>query len=340
MRDEPGVGPDLAFAQEVRRADVKETPKPLVAVVGADGFVGGGLAKALNAESTLHTERVVYGPAANGDTHISRAEALLGRADIIINCGGYRVRPGCDYRDYQRSHEGSTSVFVPWIRKEALLIQISSASVLGRGEDLGNQSPPNPMTFPSPGYALAKLEEDQYLEKASRERGFRVIFLRPAVLYSPQGAGMVATIIGLAKRGVSLRLYPRSARQHLAHIDLLANVVRRVIQHDCLPNVSYLVVADPYTVTNRQLETMIRQVQRKRGLSLPLPIHWMSALLRCAFHSKNPMLDLKTMGEILGVMACDTVYDPSETYRLLDIDPSQYSIDKTLRPLIAESLQQ
>src|SRR6266851_1111920 len=339
MRDEPGGHAHLDFAGNCGRAATKESAKRLITIVGADGFVGGGLAKALQVDSAYQMERVVYGPAADGDIHISRAEALLRRADIIINCGGFRVRPGCDFRDYQRSHEGSTSVLVPWIRKEALLIHISSASVLGKGEDLGNHGRPNPMTFPSPGYALAKLEEDQYLEKASKERGFRVIILRPAVLYSPQGAGMVATIIGLAKRGISLRLYPRNARQHLAHVDLLANVVRRVIQHNRLPNLSCLVVADPYTVTNRQLEAMIRQVQQKRGLPLPLPIHWMSALLRRSFHSKTPMLDLKTMGEILGVMASDTVYDPSETYRLLDIDPLQYSIDETLRPLIAEALK-
>jgi nucleoside-diphosphate-sugar epimerase len=231
-------------------------------------------------------------------------------------------------------------VFVPWIKKGALLIHISSGSVLGKGEGLGNESPPNPTTFPSPEYAVAKLEQDQYLEQASGECGFRVIFLRPAVLYSSQGAGMVSTIIRLARRGLSLRLYPRGARQHLANLDLLADVVRRVIQHDRLPSLSRFVVADPYTVSNRELEATIRGFQQTKGLPLPLPAHWMGALLRRAFHSKHPMLDFKTMGAILGVMASDIVYDPSETYRLLNIDPSCYSIEKTLLPAIVESLKQ
>jgi hypothetical protein len=99
-----------------------------------------------------------------------------------------------------------------------------------------------------------------------------------------------------------------------------------------------LVVADPYTVTNRELETMIRQTLRKRSIPLPLPAHWISTLLRYTFHSRNPKLDLKTLGEILGVLACDTVYDPSETFRLVGIDPSQYSMEKKLQPLMAESL--
>ncbi len=307
---------------------------PLIVVVGADGFVGGGLAAALKAE------RVVYGPPRESETHVGGSKALLGRADVVINCGGFRVRPGCSFADYRKSHEGSTSAFVPWIRKGALLIHTSSASVLGRGQGLGNGSPPNPDTFPSPPYAKAKLEEDRYLEAAAAEHGLRVIFLRPAVVYSAQGAGMVDTLLKLAKRGITLHLYPREARHHLVHMDLLAEVVRRVIQRGDLPNLSYLVVADPYTVTNRQLEGMIRPALRKGSVPVPLPVHWLSAVLRCTFHSSNPKLDLKTRGQIFGVLAMDTVYDPSDTFRLLGIDPAQWSMEKTLEPVIAGALRQ
>jgi nucleoside-diphosphate-sugar epimerase len=339
MSDKSSSDTDLTIAPVSDRNAVRPSTSPLVAVVGADGFVGGGLAKALRSEDSLQTKKVVYGPAADEDIHISRAEGLLRQADVILNCGGFRVRLGCDYQDYQSSHKGSTSVFVPWIKKDAVLIHISSASVLGKGHGLGNHTPPDPATFPAPGYALAKLEEERYLEEVSIECGFRVIFLRPAVLYSAQGAGMVATIIGLARRGISLQLHPRGARQHLAHMDLLADVVGRVLQDDAVPNLSCFVVADPFTVTNRELEDIIRQFQQRKGLPLPLPVHWLSALLRRTFHSRHPRLDLKTMGEILGVMASDIVYDPSETYRLLKVDPSRYSIDKTLLPAIVESLK-
>jgi nucleoside-diphosphate-sugar epimerase len=305
----------------------------LIAVVGADGFVGGGLAGALGAK------RIVYGSIRDGDTHITRAEALIRQADVIINCGGFRVRPGCDYSDYRSSHEGSTSVFAPWIRRGALFLHISSASVLGRGKGLGNRTAPRPETFPSPAYASAKLEEDHYLTKVAGERGFQVVFLRPAVVYSRQGAGMVDTMLKLAKQGIALRLYPRDARHHLVHMNLLADVARRIIdQRDRIPNLTTWVVADPYTVTNRELEAMIRSALKKQYLALPLPVHWISALLRHTFHSRIPKLDLKTWGEIFGVLAMDTVYDPEETIRLLGIDPSQYTLEKTLQPLIYEAL--
>ena len=65
----------------------------------------------------------------------------------------------------------------------------------------------------------------------------------------------------------------------------------------------------------------------------------MSRLFRLSFRSKNPKLDLPTWGEILGVLNLDTVYDPFETFRLLEIDPAEYSLERTLLPMIQEALQ-
>jgi nucleoside-diphosphate-sugar epimerase len=230
---------------------------------------------------------------------------------------------------------------VPSLRRGALLLHLSSASVLGKSAEqkLGNQSSPNPRSFPSPAYAVAKLEADRYLEQAAAEQNLRVIFLRPAVVYSPEGAGMVDTLLQLAKRGIALRLYPGDARHHFCHLDLLAEVVRRLIEQNNVPYLSRLVVADPYTVTSRELEEMICRYVPRKTVPVPVPAAWISCLLRHSFHSRNPRLDLATWGEIFGVLHLDTEYDPSETFRLLGIDASQYSPDRTLLPVIQEVLQ-
>jgi nucleoside-diphosphate-sugar epimerase len=311
------------------------TTKPLIVVVGADGFVGGRLAEA------LHAERLVYGLCHNGDVHVNRSHDLLMQADVIINAGGFRLRPGLTYADYQRSHQGATSVIVPWIRKGALFIHMSSAAVLGKSSEhkLGNHMPPDPRSFPSPAYALAKFEADQFLEKAAAEAGFRLAFLRPGVLYAPRTDGMVDSLVKLAKRGIVLRLYPRSARHHLCDINLLVEVVRRIIKADDLPSGSAFVIADPVPVTNRELEVMIRRNLPQKGRTLPVPLILMSTLLRHTFHSANPRFDLLTWGEVLGVMGLDTVYEPSDTFRRLGIDPSQYSPERSLEPVIQEGLR-
>lgn len=311
---------------------MSSTP-PVVVVVGADGFVGGALAAALQAE------RIVYRTPLAGEVHVSRCTALLGRADVVVNAHGFRVRPGCGYEDYRRSHEHATAALLPSIRRGARLLHVSSASVLGTGEGLGNATAPNPATFPSPAYATAKLEEDRYVEAAAASRGLRVVLLRPAVLYSTAGAGMVETLLRLARRGVTLRLYPREARHHLCHMDLLADVVRRVIDRPELPHLTTLVVADPYTLTNAQLEALTRPASRGRNVVVPLPLTWMSSLLRRSPRSRNPALDLRTRGEIFGVLHMDTVYDPSETFRLLGIEAARYSLENTIQPVVREALR-
>jgi nucleoside-diphosphate-sugar epimerase len=309
--------------------------RPLIAVVGADGFVGGHLAAALGAQ------KVVYRTAADSEVHITQAGALLERADIIINSAGFRIRPGFTAEDYRRSHQGATAKLVPFVRRGALFLHISSASVLGKSKTrrLGNRTEPDLTHFPAPDYARAKLEADEFLKTAAAEQDFRLVFLRPSNLYAPGAEGMLLSLMRLAKRGVMLRLYPRGSRQHFCDVNLLAEVARRVIRNGSLPQATALVVADPYTVTNRELEELIRRHLRRSVITVPLPVSWMSSVFRHSIRSKNPKLDLVTHGEILGFMNLDSVYDPFETFSLLGIDPAHYSQENTLEPVIREGLK-
>lgn len=308
--------------------------RPLITVVGADGFVGGHLAAALEAR------KIVYRKAVDGEVHITEAKPLLEKADVIINAAGFRIRPGFSAEDYRRSHQGATAALLPHIRRGALFMHMSSASVLGKSKDrkLGNHTAPDLTNFPAPDYARAKLEADEFLQKAAAEHAFRLVFLRPSNLYAPGAEGMLLSLMKLAKRGIFLRLYPRNSRQHFCDINLLADVARRVIEKNNLPQGSALVVADPYTITNRELEELIRSYLRRNAVTMPLPLPWMSAVFRHSIRSKNPKFDLVTQGEILGFMNLDSVYDPSETFSLLGIDPSEYSIERTLEPVIREGL--
>jgi hypothetical protein len=151
---------------------------------------------------------------------------------------------------------------------------------------------------------------------------------------------MIDSLVRLAKRGILLRLYPREGRQHLCDIRLLLEVASRIIDAGGLPPVSTFVIADPVPATNRELEAMIRRNLQKRTTILPFPLSLPSILLRHSFHARNPHFDLMTWGEVLGVMDLDTVYETSDTFQRLAIDPSKYSPDKTLEPLIRQALEQ
>ncbi len=311
--------------------------KPLIAVVGADGFVGSGLAAALGAE------RVVYGPCrSDRDVHISQAEPLLRQADVVVNASGFRVRRGLTLDDYRRCHQGSTSAFVPWVRKGALFIHMSSAHVLGksRTEKLGNDATPRPESYPSAIYSIAKYECDQYLKKEADERGFKVVYLRPTILWERLGdTSMIDNLCKLARRGTMLRLYPRKARHHLCNLNILMEVACRLVEYNSeVPHGTALVVADPYTVTSEELEAMMLRYAQKKPTVVPIPSQLCHALVRLLPHSSTPALDFKTWGDIFGVFCLDTVYDPSQTFRMLRIDPSRYAMEKTLEPFVRQAL--
>lgn len=336
------AGNELSTGQRELTRQVSPIPdsenmstRPLIIVVGADGFVGSHLAAALGAR------KIVYRAPADGEVHITQANTLLEKADVIVNAAGFRIRPGFTADDYRRSHQSATAALIPHVRRGALFLHVSSASVLGKSRDrkLGNHTLPDLSNFPAPDYARAKLEADDFLQKAGAEHDFRLVFLRPSNIYAPQAEGMIRSLMRLAKRGILLRLYPRSSRQHFCHINLFAEVARRVIDSNSLPQATALVVADPYIVTNRELEEMIRRYLRRTTVTVPLPVPWMSSVFRHSIRSKNPRFDLATQGEILGFMNLDSVYDPSETFLLLGIDPSKYSRERTLEPVIREGLQ-
>lgn len=304
-------------------------------VVGADGFVGGALAAGLDAK------RVVYRQPRGEEVHIEKAGPLLSNADVVINAAGYRVRRGLNLEDYRKCHVVATASLIPYLRPGALLVHISSAHVLGQSKHRkpGNDSVPQPATYPCYEYAIAKYETDLFLEKAASRGQFRVVFLRPTILYAEQGDGsLIDTLLQLKKGGLGLRLYPRSARHHFCHMSLLVEVAKRVVAK-VLPQFSKLVVADPYTITSAELENLFKSRFSSSGITVPVPTSWLSPLLTHSFHSKNPKRDLATWGQILGVLHLDTEYDSSETFRLLDIDPELYSMSQTLLPLIENALQ-
>lgn len=300
----------------------------MTAVVGADGFVGGVLATAMGAE------KIVFRDARPGEVGISAADDLLSHTDVVVNAAGFRVRPGLAAADYHRSQSVAVANLVQRLSPGALLVQISSASVLGKDptRPLGSKTAPRPETFGCPAYAVAKSEAEGVARAAAASRGVKIAVLRPAVLYGPKPDGMIGTLFGLGAKGVLLRLVPARHRHHLCSLPALVETVREVAKHgDGIE--PPLVVADPFVLTNADIAEAVRAIHRP-GLTLPFPAALAGSFLRLLPRSSSPRLDLRTWGEILGILALDTVYDPDETYRLLAIDPSRFSRERTWDRLV------
>jgi nucleoside-diphosphate-sugar epimerase len=300
----------------------------VIAVVGADGVVGKVLAVALDAH------RIVFRSPGPGEIAIGDADEPLRSASVVINASGFRVRPGLSANDYRRSHAEAVAPLVPRLSKGALLVQISSASVLGKSttRPLGNGDAGRPESFGCPAYALAKREAEETAREAAAVAGVRLVILRPAILYGPSPDGMLGTLLAIAGKGIHLRLVPAAHRHHLCSFPLLVEAVKALAGRGEAVE-SPLVLADPFFLTNADLAEAVASVRPAR-LTIPFPAALAGGVLRRFPRSASPPLDLRTWGEILAILALDTVYDPAETYRLLAIDPARFTRARTWKRLV------
>lgn len=306
----------------------------IIVVVGADGYVGKSLA------DDLLAKKVVYRNPINDEINIENSNNIISKADIIINAAGFRVKPGLSFNDYRHSHLEATSKLISLIKKDCVFIHISSASVLGKSTNkiLDDNHIPDPKSFPCSNYAQTKLETDVWLQKRSTEKEFKLFIIRPSVLYSSGGEGMLNSLLKLAKKRIILRLFPRKTRHHLCEMKLFIKTINRIIKNHNQLSQQIFIIANPYTITNIQIEKEIKKNKTRSSIILPLPLGLISFFLRIKFFSKILKFDFITWGEILDIMNLDTVYDASSTFKLLDIKTSDYSKENTFSKLIKETM--
>src|SRR5262249_3091891 len=250
----------------------------------------------------------------------------LGRADVVVNAAGPRVRPGLSWTDYFREHVGLSCCIARAMRPGSHLIHLSSTAVYGaRGGRLQAATPEAPLAFPNPSYACAKLAAELAVRTLARERGLALSVVRPSMVYGPGIESALATVLKLARRGIRLRLQPGSIRQHLLHVDLFERAIEVLVASGPRTQ-ELLVLADPFVATNDEL---FQQSARKgRSLAVPLPVSAAQSLVRRWF--RFPAQDAPSLLAALAVRGLDNDFDWHPTFAALSLDPGVFSRRATL----------
>lgn len=296
-------------------------------VLGADGWLGHILAQHLSAD------RVVFRQPGRDETAFAAWLEKPGSHEFVINATGWRVRPGLQKADYDDSHITVTRQIVGQLAPGTKFIHLSSASVFGAGNRPGG--PADPDSFPAADYARAKLSAEQIVRDIARDRQFATVILRPGIVYSPEGGGMIGTLLQLARRGVLLDVQPAAAVHHLCADSLLTAAFDRILQDFPLASAQpFVTVADPFTLTNQEICRDISEAFPHLKSPLPLPALFLGNLLRLLPRLKHPRLDLKTWGEILAIWALDSVYDTSFLWQTLMPDAAPFQKDKRWKETI------
>jgi nucleoside-diphosphate-sugar epimerase len=282
---------------------------PGLVCVGARGTLGGLLVQRLGARGIE-----IRCP----DPGDERGVPELADADVVVNVGGPRVRPGLTWVDYFREHVGVTTTVVRSMRPGARLVHVSSTAVYGaRGTLLGPGAREAPTRFPSIAYACAKLAAEAIARTSGVERGLVVRVLRPSMVYGPGVDSALDTIRRLHRRGVRLRLRPERVRQHLLHVDLLVHAVERAVTGAVDRGERPLALADPVVVTNADLAP-----QASRWPAIDVDVSAAAAL-----HDRWA----RTLGlapgalEALAVLGLDNEFDVEPMVRVLRVDAGAFS---------------
>ena len=285
-----------------------------VLVVGKGGTLGAALADRLGAEAIeLRAGSPAGGPWAGS----------IARASVVVNAGGPRVRPGLDWADYFREHVGVTARVVRAMRPGSHLVHISSTAVFGaRGTVLAAGDDALPTLFPNAAYACAKLAAESEGRALARERKIDITVLRPSMVYGPGIDSALESIRRLARRGVRLRLLPSTCRQHLVHMDLLADAVARATATTPRDGERVLLVADPFVLQNADLVP-------SRGIPLVLPLGAARALHRLALRAGA---SLPLAIEALAVLRIDNEFDWRPAFDELELDVKRYERARTFEP--------
>ncbi len=302
-------------------------------VVGADGVVGTILARALGAVPVVHRA-----PTRPGELAIGEAGELVASASLVVNSQGLRPRPGLSAEEIDLSHGPATERLVEQMSPGAVLVHVSSASVLGlsRGGRVSATWPAAPESFPIPEYALSKWRAERIAILRGGARGLKVIVLRPAIVYQHPAEGMLGTLTGLARdRRVVLRLLPSGARHHLCSAMLLSAVARAVASApERLAHGERLTVADPFVVTNSELRHELCAPLAGRW-RLEVPVSSRAAHAVLGRLAGLPGFDFRPMAEAFGVMGMDVRYEAELTFNRLGLDASQFSRERTWSAFVA-----
>ena len=283
-----------------------------VLVVGKGGTLGAALAERLDADALE-----LRMPDPTNDEVVPE----IARADVVVNAGGPRVRPGLGFADYFREHVGVAGRVVRSMRAGTHLVFLSSTAVFGArsGPPLSPTTPEAPTLFPSAAYACAKLAAETTTRALARERDVRVTVLRPSMVYGPGIDSALESVRRLRGRGLSLRFTPGRLRQHLVHIDLLVAAVAHAASQAPPQSDRILLAADPFVLTNDDLVL-------GGGAPIVLPVD----LADVAGHMLGGLgIDAPSLVETLSVLAIDNEFDSRTLFTELDLDPATFARERT-----------
>lgn len=258
----------------------------IVAVTGANGFVGGALCRSLRERQVTVralTRSTPCGDAARtvGDLGPETAwgNSLTG-VDCVVHCAA-RVHMVNDtdtdpLQAFRRVNvEGSRSLALAaaaaGVRR---LVFVSSLKVHGEqtapGHPFGSHLPPQP----EDAYGISKWEAEQALRAVSSETGLELVVVRPPLVYGPGVRANFLQLMQTVARGWPLPFGAVDNRRSLLALDNLTDLLQICTVHPDAAGQVFLASDDHDLSTPELIRRIARALHRPVRL-WPVPVPWL-----------------------------------------------------------------
>jgi len=291
----------------------------LIAVTGANGFVGQHLCSHLSREG--HQPRLIQRRFAQGTFQIPGivsstdwSDALSG-VDVVIHCAS-RVHvlhdqvadPLAAYRAVNVAGTQRLAIQAAELGVKRLIF-LSSIKVNGEGTRSGASFNGLSPAAPLDPYGISKLEAEQALHQVSAQTGLEVVIVRPPLVYGPGVRANFLRLLRLVQRQIPLPLGAVHNQRSLLYVGNLVSFLTACALQPAAAGRTFL-IADAEPLSTPELVQQLALALKTKPRLLPVPPSLLSLLGRLSGKQAE-------FSRLTGSL----VIDPSEAFQTLNWQP-------------------
>jgi nucleoside-diphosphate-sugar epimerase len=230
----------------------------IIAVTGADGFIGKNLCATLERRGQLPARIVRANPGPGSDRRVvgdlanfDALECALAGADSVVHLAarahvlrGTAPEPGTAYS--RMNVEATVRLAEAAVR--AGVRRFVFVSSIGVNGGQSGQAPFREANPPAPvePYARSKLEAEGALRLLAERSGLEIVIVRPPMVYGPGVKGNLLRLLSLVDSGIPLPLASVSNRRSLIGVENLADLLALCVERSAAAGQLFL-AAEPDT---------------------------------------------------------------------------------------------
>jgi nucleoside-diphosphate-sugar epimerase len=257
----------------------------MIAVTGANGFVGRALIEQLRAEGVpvRAVVRQVTDPQEVGVGAIGPYTdwtAALDGVDCVIHCAAHVHQMGQAPQDAEEQYQQINTQGTAWLATEAArlgvrrLVFVSSVKVMGEASPPGAPWRISDPPHPEDPYGRSKWAAEQALWEVSSQSGLEVVIVRPPLVYGPGVKANFRSLMRWVQRGWPLPFGAIHNHRSLVALDNLISVLALCARAPRAAGQTFF-VSDGHDLSTNELARAIARACGRQALLLPVPPAWL-----------------------------------------------------------------